>query len=119
MHGRFANKGDKRKKLEDSEKECFNCHKKGHMVKDCWAKGGGKEGQGPKNRQKGKNTNRTNQTTDTRNALPDIVYMAGTHTISPSDWVLDSVTTSHICNNRNAFTNYTELRNSTIHTGTR
>jgi hypothetical protein len=23
-----------------------NCHKKGHMKADCWAKGGGKEGQG-------------------------------------------------------------------------
>lgn len=28
--------------------ECFNCHKKGHKKPDCWAKGGGKEGQGPK-----------------------------------------------------------------------
>src|SRR5712672_791185 len=26
--------------------ECFNCHKKGHRKADCWAKGGGKEGQG-------------------------------------------------------------------------
>ncbi|SJL02247.1 uncharacterized protein ARMOST_05573 [Armillaria ostoyae] len=28
--------------------ECYNCHRKGHMVRDCWAKGGGKEGQGPR-----------------------------------------------------------------------
>ena len=27
--------------------ECFNCHRKGHVKADCWAKGGGKEGQGP------------------------------------------------------------------------
>ena len=25
--------------------ECFNCHKKGHKNVDCWAKGGGREGQ--------------------------------------------------------------------------
>ena len=25
--------------------ECFNCHKKGHKRAECWAKGGGKEGQ--------------------------------------------------------------------------
>jgi hypothetical protein len=28
--------------------ECYNCHKRGHMKADCWAKGGGKEGQGPR-----------------------------------------------------------------------
>jgi hypothetical protein len=28
--------------------ECFNCRKRGHIRADCWAKGGGKEGQGPK-----------------------------------------------------------------------
>ena len=27
--------------------ECYNYHKKGHIAKDCWAKGGGKEGQNP------------------------------------------------------------------------
>ena len=26
--------------------ECHNCHKKGHYKSDCWAPGGGKEGQG-------------------------------------------------------------------------
>ena len=25
--------------------ECFNCGKTGHRPADCWAKGGGKEGQ--------------------------------------------------------------------------
>ena len=28
--------------------KCNNCGKKGHWVKDCWARGGGKEGQAPK-----------------------------------------------------------------------
>ena len=37
---------------KDRSIECFNCHKKGHKKPDCWAKGGGKEGQGPN--QKGK-----------------------------------------------------------------
>jgi len=38
----------------DSDKECYNCHKKGHMAKDCWSKGGGSEGKGPKGQGSGK-----------------------------------------------------------------
>jgi hypothetical protein len=36
----------KRKKNRDIE--CHNCHKRGHVKADCWAKGGGNEGGGPK-----------------------------------------------------------------------
>jgi len=28
--------------------ECYNCHKTSHYKSECWAKGGGKEGQGPR-----------------------------------------------------------------------
>lgn len=34
--------------------ECFNCGKKGHKKPECWAPGGGKEGQGPNQKGKGK-----------------------------------------------------------------
>jgi hypothetical protein len=39
-----SSKGGKRK----TSCVCFNCGKKGHKKADCWAKNGGKEGQGPK-----------------------------------------------------------------------
>jgi hypothetical protein len=39
----------------DSDITCHNCKKPGHKKADCWAKGGGKEGQGPKQK-KGKST---------------------------------------------------------------
>src|ERR1700677_1090404 len=44
----FAAEAQKTKKKNKRDIECFNCHKKGHMRSNCWAKGGGKEGQGPK-----------------------------------------------------------------------
>ena len=46
------NRGGRTAKKSDKDIECFNCHKKGHRKADCWAKGGGKEGQGPKSKQK-------------------------------------------------------------------
>ncbi len=48
--GKGHGKGGSRK----STVECFNCKKKGHYKADCWAEGGGKEGQGPKGKGKGK-----------------------------------------------------------------
>jgi Zinc knuckle len=44
--------------------ECFNCKKKGHMKVDCWAKGGGKEGQCP-NHNKCNNRNKSKESTAT------------------------------------------------------
>ena len=38
-------------------KQCSNCNKCSHVKADCWVKGGGKEGQGPKrNKDKGKDS---------------------------------------------------------------
>jgi hypothetical protein len=49
-----ADSSKKNTKEKDKHRvECFNCKKKGHYKSECWAKGGGKEGQGPK-RSKGK-----------------------------------------------------------------
>ena len=52
-----ADKGKGKDKALNSDLDliCHNCSKKGHKKADCWAKGGGKEGQGPKQR-KGKKT---------------------------------------------------------------
>ena len=120
MHGKFANKSDRSKKFgNDPEKECYNCHKKGHMAKECWSKGGGKEGQGPKARQKGRSTggnnNRTHQAADkVNNTLMDVAYMAGLKPATKDEWILDSATSSHISNNRMAFVDYFPLKDSTV-----
>ena len=41
----FSANAQKKKKRDV---ECHNCHKCGHFKVECWAKGGGQEGQGPK-----------------------------------------------------------------------
>jgi hypothetical protein len=57
----FYGNGGKRPK---KTMECYNCHK-GHMAKDCWAKGGGKEGQNPHRKGRGQaNTAKTEQEFD-------------------------------------------------------
>jgi hypothetical protein len=116
MHSKFANKSDGKKKSgSDSDKECFNCHKKGHLSRDCWPKGGGKEGQGPKAQKNRKNGERTHQAADKiNNTLQDVAYMAKPSITPKDEWILDSATTSHICNDRMAFVKYFPLRNSTV-----
>ena len=41
LHVRAEGKG----KPKATDKECYNCHKTGHLARDCYAKGGAKEGQ--------------------------------------------------------------------------
>jgi Reverse transcriptase (RNA-dependent DNA polymerase)/gag-polypeptide of LTR copia-type/GAG-pre-integrase domain len=53
-------KGKDKAKSEDADVTCDNCHKPGHKSKDCWSKGGGKEGQGP--RQKKKKSEKSDKT---------------------------------------------------------
>ena len=61
-------------KFNSSETECYNCHKKGHMAKDCWAKGGGREGQGPKGRKGPNRAGRAHQARE--DTLNGVSYMA-------------------------------------------
>jgi hypothetical protein len=85
------------------------------MSKDCWAKGGGKEGQGPKGRKGPNRGNRANQAQDTNSNLNDVSYMASENqTPKKYDWYFDTATTSHICTQRNAFIDYYPLQNTTI-----
>ena len=84
------------------------------MSKDCWAKGGGKEGQGPKG-WKGPNCgNRSNQAQETNGNLNEIAYMVQVHNPSKYDWYFNTATTSHICTQRDAFIEYYPLENATI-----
>ena len=51
----YSNDASGSQKGESSSKKkgtCNNCGKKGHWKRDCWKEGGGKEGQGPKQKAK-------------------------------------------------------------------
>lgn len=53
--GKQKAKDDDNALSADSDITCHNCKRKGHKQADCWSKGGGKEGQGPRQK-KGKKT---------------------------------------------------------------
>jgi len=102
----------------NKDKECYNCHRRGHISSECWAKGGGKEGQGPKGRKGSKRGHKANQAEEVNTSLNDCAYMAHqndqSREISKFDWLLDSGTTSHICTARDAFTNYYRTPGATV-----
>ena len=66
-----------RKSSPNANVECYNCHKKGHVKADCWSKGGGKEGQGPKKgRGKGRGKGKGKSGEGANAATEDGVWMA-------------------------------------------
>ena len=81
---------------------CHNCDKKGHYVADCWAKGGGKEGQVPK-WFKTRDTDTTKQTEQS-----DFAFMANAASISMTDWLADTAASTHIARNKQDFITYSE-----------
>ena len=94
-----SRKFNKKGKKGSNGPACSNCGRSGHTIQDCWAKGGGKEGQGPKQKKMDKSkTESTNQSSTSK--LPDMAYMAKqsspVFTFEKDDWVIDSGTTSHI-----------------------
>ena len=66
------------------------------------------EGKGSRGR-RGPNRDRSNQVEEGNFSLNDLTYMDNAETLSnsTSDWYLDSGTTSHITNDKNAFTEFT------------
>jgi len=124
-----------RKKWKDHDKECYNCRKRGHLVKDCWVKGGGMEGKGPRGRN-GPNREKVNQAEEVNANLNDvsclskvipfeikdghmdigkITYIANISSNNPKDdWYIDSGTTSHISNDRNAYTGFYPIQGTPV-----
>ena len=91
----------------NKDTECYNCKKKEHIASDCWAKGGGKEEQGPKGRKGTGKKNRAHQAEEVNSSLNNACFMArNPRESSKYDWLLNSCTTSHVCAIREAFTEF-------------
>ena len=83
--------------------KCNNCHKKGHKAANCWAKGGGAEGKGPKqNNEKG-------QAKQAQATTSHFVLMAAQSGHEEDDQVtciVDSGASDHMFSNKGIFKCY-------------
>ena len=66
----FTIDSQKKKKGKRCDVKCEHCHKKGHTKAECWAKGGGNKGGGPRQKQK-KDSDKSN-VVSTADQSPDI-----------------------------------------------
>ena len=108
----------KSKNKKKSDKECGNCKRKGHVNQDCYAKGGGKEGQPPwQNKGKQKEMATVATTEDAEDKLfaftctSDFVNIA---TISPHlktmlGTCVDSGASNNYSPDQTKFSNYKEI----------
>ncbi|GBE89144.1 hypothetical protein SCP_1501500 [Sparassis crispa] len=103
--------------------KCMNCGKFGHKATDCWAKGGGKAGQGPP--MKRQKTERAYEAREVESKEDEakIAYDNDSNTVSLGsdgeiasfyEWFADSGTTSHITNCREVFATYQALEDHAI-----
>ena len=96
-------------------KKCSNpkCGKSGHTIDKCWAKGGGKEGQGPKQREKGSKHKGKEKakTADSMTNQNITMFMAHVANVAEegnatTSWVVDSGVSSHMSAHRSLFQSY-------------
>lgn len=101
---------------------CENCKRLGHAKKNCWAKGGGKEGQGPRGRRGkrgGKRATTSGNTAATDSDSDDVAFitsvdgallagMKGTRAIKVTK-VWDTGASTHMSPYRELFINFTPI----------
>jgi hypothetical protein len=106
---------------------CFNCDRKGHYKQDCWRKGGGQEGQGPRqNQKKGGCTPKHSANSATDSKDPDSYAFMSSDLISIADQlkvpmgrhgaIIDSGASAHFCPDRTKFKNFVSIPSQNIHT---
>src|SRR5215471_4504867 len=114
--GRQGNQ--KRKKTPDPSKNCSNpnCLRAGHVIAECYRKGGGKEGQGPWSKKKkadSANTASTNKDPVALVALVTTVNLDEAEALSARSQdptiIIDCGASKHFSSNRAKFATFTEI----------
>ena len=122
-------KGGDSGKGKKQRPKCFNCHRLGHKSPDCFAPGGGKEGQGPK--QKGQKSgkqgdsnsaNITNQseTMNTGETMFSFATTSSFHCVAtklgiPTErcsTIVNSGASQHYCPDKSKFKHFTPISDS-------
>jgi hypothetical protein len=96
---------------------CYNCNKTGHFKTDCWAKGGGKEGQRLTGQGR-RNGGKTAANTAAAAAAPssDNYAFATSVQVGQGGTIIDSGATSHFCPDRAKFITFEAIKVQDIHT---
>jgi gag-polypeptide of LTR copia-type len=110
-------------KLRNPNLQCVNpnCMKKGHTMEKCWAKGGGMEGKGPRNKRRlDKGTRSNDPVTEVKLSDTDLtseatawVALQSNHSalhLAATDWTVDSGATTHISPFRDLFATYHQFQ---------
>ncbi|POS82241.1 hypothetical protein EPUL_004706, partial [Erysiphe pulchra] len=93
---------------------CTNCKKSGHVKEDCYAKGGGKKGQGPRQiawrkKEESKKRQKIKEAEESA-SQPETSIFESIHFTSSScalkSWIADSGASTHIANQRDMFSDY-------------
>ena len=96
------------RKEKPEKRTCFNCGKLGHVKKDCWAKGGGREGEGPSSSGK-KNGRYPKKEKKDGDVKITYLLMASAGIESGESWILDTGATEHFCNRKSKFIEFKAL----------
>jgi len=108
----------------ESEDACENCNKPGHTRSECWSKGGGKEGQGPKRKKKNKTKSVTVAADNDEGDLLAFACISGYPNTAETIQVpslrarvyVDSLVNRHYCSDRLKFRNYRPIKGTDITT---
>jgi hypothetical protein len=104
----FHTKNMKKKFVQSNSKlKCWNCDKPGHRQADCWAPGGGKQGQGPKRNRNASTATKVYGMHISKNVKKEVA-------LTKTDWILDSGANSHFTNDKSYLVEYQAISPVTI-----